>query len=74
VWKRAGDASRVKVRSACFKFRELAPVLTSREAALKVKEKVYRACIQSVLGYVSETAVKVEVMARLERTERMMVR
>jgi len=35
-----------------------------------VKGKVYRACIQSVLEYASETwAVKVEYMARLERTE-----
>jgi len=40
-----------------------------------VKGKVCRACIQSVLGYASETwAVKVKDMARLERTERMMVR
>jgi len=32
-------------------------------------------CIQSILGYVSETwAMKVEDMARLEQMERMMVR
>ena len=37
--------------------------------------KVFRACVQSVLVYGSETwAVKVEDMQRLERTERMMVR
>jgi len=40
-----------------------------------VKGKVYRACITSVLGYTSDTwAMKVEDMARLERTELMMVR
>jgi len=39
-----------------------------------VSLKVYRACIQSVLGYASETwAMKVEDMARMERTKRMMV-
>jgi len=48
---------------------ELAPVLTSKGAALK--GKVCRACIQSVLGCASETwAMKVKEMARLERTER----
>jgi len=40
-----------------------------------VKGKVYRACIQSFLGYASETlAMKVEDTVRLERTERLMVR
>jgi len=38
--------------------------LTSRGASLKVKGKVYRACIQSDLGYASETwAMAVEDMA-----------
>jgi len=50
-------------------------MLTSRGASLEVKEKVHRACIQSVWGYASETwAMKVLVMARLERTERLMIR
>jgi len=40
-----------------------------------VKGKVYRACVQSVLRYVSGTlAMKVEDMARSDRTERVMVR
>jgi hypothetical protein len=40
-----------------------------------VKGKVYKACVQRVLVYGSETwAVRVEDMQRLERTERMMVR
>jgi len=40
-----------------------------------VKGRVYRACVQRVLGYVSEIwVVKVEDMARLARTEQMMVR
>jgi len=70
----AGEASRARVRSGWAKFKELAPILTSRGASLKVKGKVYRACVQSVLVYGSETwPVKVEDMQRLERTERMMV-
>lgn len=71
----AGEAYRARVRSAWAKFRELAPILTSRGASLKVKGKVYKACVQRVLVYGSETwAMKTEDMQRLERTERMMVR
>jgi len=71
----AEEASRTRVRCAWAKFKELAPVLTSRGASLKVKGKVYNACVQRVLVYGSETwPVKIEDMQRLERTERMMVR
>jgi hypothetical protein len=71
----AEDASRARVRSAWAKFRELAPILTSRGASLKIKGKVYKACVQRVLVYGSETwPMKTEDMNRLERTERMMVR
>jgi len=69
------EASRARVRCAWAKFQELVPLLTSRGASFKVNGQVYRACIQSVLGYASETwALKVEDTARLERTEQMMVR
>jgi len=71
----AEEASRARVRSAWAKFKELTPVLTARGASLKVKGKVYKACVQRVLVYSSETwPVKVEDMQRLERTERMMIR
>ena len=71
----AEAASRARVRCAWAKFRELAPILTSRGASLKVKGEVYRACVQRVLVYGSETwPMKGEDMQRLERTERMMVR
>jgi hypothetical protein len=71
----AEEASRARVRSAWAKFRELAPILTARGASLVVKGKIYRACVQSVLIYGSETwAMKAEDMQRLERTERLMVR
>jgi hypothetical protein len=71
----AEEASRARVRSAWAKFRELAPILTSRGASLKVKGRVYKACVQRVMVYGSETwPVKAEDMQRLQRTERMMVR
>jgi hypothetical protein len=71
----AEDASSMRVKCALGKFRELSPILTARRASLKLKGKVYRTCVQSVMVYGSETwAMKVEDMQRLERTERMMVR
>ena len=56
-------------------FNELAPVLTKRGVSLKLKGKIYDACVQRVLVYGSETwAIKAEDLARLRRAERMMVR
>ena len=52
---RAEDASRTRVRSAWGKFNELAPVLTKRGVSLKLKGKIYDACVQRVLVYGSET-------------------
>ena len=71
----AEEASRARVRCAWGKFNELAPIITSRGASLKLKGKIYRTCVQSVLVYGSETwGMKVEDTQRLERTERAMVR
>src|SRR5664279_901543 len=71
----AEDASMVRTRCAWAKFRELAPILTSRGASLAVKGKIYKAYVQRVLMYGSETwPIKVEDMQRLRRTEKMMVR
>src|SRR5687768_5591654 len=51
------------------------PILTLRGTSLKAKGKIYRACVQSVMIYGSETwAMKVEDMSSLEKTERMMIR
>jgi len=70
-----GEASRMRVKCAWNKFRELQPILTKRGASLKIKGKIYGACVQSVLVYGTETwAMKVDDMERLERTERMIVR
>ena len=68
-------ATRARVRCAWAKFRELSPILTARDASQKVRGKVYRVCVQSVMVYFSETwAVKVEDEKKLVRSERMMVR
>jgi hypothetical protein len=64
-------AVRNRVRCAWGKFHELAPILTRRGASLKLKGKFYRACVQSVLLYSSETwAMKVEDDNQLQRAER----
>ena len=71
----AEEASRARVRCAWAKFRELAPILTSRGASLKVKGKIYKACVQRVLIYGSKTwPMNLEDMQRLKRMEHMMVR
>ena len=71
----AEEASRTRVKCSWGKFRELSPILTARGASLKLKGKIYRTCVRSVLVYGSETwAMKVEDLHRLVRTERMMVR
>ena len=42
---------------------------------MSIKGKIYKACVQSVMVYGSETwLMKVEDRQRLERTEKMMVR
>jgi hypothetical protein len=69
------DAVRHRVKCAWGKFRELSPFLTLRGMSLKLKGKLYSACVQSVLVYGSETwALKVGDVQRMMSTERMMVR
>jgi len=69
------EAARARVRYAWAKFRELSPILTARGASYRMKGKIYKACVQSVLKYVNETwAMKKANLQSLVRTERMMVR
>jgi hypothetical protein len=69
------EATKARVKCAWGKFRELIPILTARGASLKVKGKLYRACVQSVVVYGSETwATKVTDMHWLCRAETMTVR
>ena len=51
----AEDASSMRVKCAWGKFSELSPILTARRVLLKLKGKVYRTCVQSVMVYGSET-------------------
>ena len=67
------EAARARVRCACAKFKELS-ILTARGASYRIKGKIYKACVQSVLTYGTETwAMKITNLQSLERTERMMV-
>ena len=69
------EAVRCRVRCAWGKFNELMPILTTRGTSLKVKGKIYKACVQSVMMYGSETwAMKVEDTQKLKRTEASMMR
>ena len=69
------EAARARVRCAWAKFKELSPILTARGASYRIKGKIYRACVPSVLTYGTETgAIKVANLQSLERTERRRVR
>src|SRR3989441_254845 len=71
----AEEASRARVRCEWRKFRDLRRLLTPRGASLRVNGKIYRACVQRVLVYGSETwPMKVNDMQRFVRTENSMVR
>src|SRR5271163_3132624 len=71
----AEEASRARVRCAWGKFNDLSPILARRGYPLRLKGKIYKACVQSVLVYGSETwAVKVNDVRQLERAENTMVR
>ena len=57
------------------KFRDLSGILTNKKVALRLKRKVYGACVRSAMIYGSETwAVDTEQELRLERAEMRMVR
>ena len=71
----ADQASKTRVRSAWgHSLDELAPILMKRGASMKLKGRIYDACVQRVLVNGSETwGMKAEDLAKLMRTERMMV-
>ena len=63
------------IRYGWKKFRDLSSILTSKKVALRLKGKVYGACVQSSMIYGSETwAVNIEQEAKLERDEMRMMR
>ena len=71
----ASLASVVRVRCAWKKFMELAGNLASKDISLKLKGKVYLACVRSAMVYGCETwGMTVEQMTRFERKEMRMIR
>ena len=53
----AEAALNARIRSGWRKFRELLPLLTLKGTSLRLKGKLYAACVRSVMLYVSETWV-----------------
>ena len=45
------EAARARVRCAWARFKELSPILSARGASYRIKGRIYRACVQSVLTY-----------------------
>ena len=71
----ARHAAVMRVKCAWGKFGELLDILAEKGVSLKVKGLLYRACVQSVMVYGSETwPTRVEDMQRLVKAERAMVR
>ena len=70
-----GKWCRTRIKSGWNKFRELLPLLASRGLPLISKEKVFQACVHSVILYGSETwPVKEEDIKSLERNDARMIR
>ena len=72
-WENNKDITRIK--SWCCKFRDLVPLLVSRDFHLGAKDRLYSACARSVMLYGSETwPVEDEGVNRQERHDAEMVR
>ena len=71
----AESSSITRVNCGWSKFRDLLPLLGSRAVSLSVKGSLYRACVQTVMLYGSETwPVRIADSQRLDRTEMSMIR
>ena len=71
----AESASITRVQYGWKNFRELRRLLCSKAVSLKVKDSLFKACVQTVLLYGSETwPAKSEDIQRLDRTESAMIR
>ena len=64
-----------RVKTACKKFRELLPVLTSRHLSYKTRGHVYSSCVRSAMLHASETWPLTKTnLQRLQRNDRAMIR
>ena len=71
----AESSSVCRVRGAWNKFRELTPMLTTRDMSLKAKGILYESCMRSVMMYGIETwAAKKEDIRRVERADLSVIR
>ena len=69
------EAAKPTMSCSWAKFKELSLILTARGVSYRIKGKIYKACVESVLTYGIETwAMNKANLQSLERTERMMVR
>ena len=69
------QAVAARVRASWMKFKELGGILCMREAPLRMKGVVYKACVRSVLTYEAETwAMKAVVFQRMRAAERRFLR
>ena len=69
------SAAITRARTAWGKYRDLQPILSSKNVALRTKGRVYDTCIRSAMLYGSETwAPRKTEVDRLQRNERSMLR
>ena len=70
-----GGAEEAARARASAKFKEISSNLTARGESYRIKGKILKACVQSVLTYETETwSMKKANLQSLERKEKMMVR
>ena len=75
----SGGGCEIAVARRCrfgwIKFNELAPILTGRRFTMRIKGRIYKACVRPAMVYGSETwNVKTVEEGILRRTERAMIR
>ena len=70
-----GGAEKAAKARASAKFKEISSNLTARGVSYRIKGKILKACVQSVLKYETETWVmKKANLQSLERKKKLMVR
>ena len=70
-----GRAVTTRIRAGWRKFRELSSVLCGRVLSLKLKGRLYKACVRSVMCYGAECwAMKIADSRRMQSTEMRMIR
>ena len=64
-----------RVKTACKKFKDLLPVLSSRHLSFKTRGRVYSSCVRSTMLHASETwPLTKPNLQRLQRNDKAMIR